>query len=166
MIDLAKHEEMRSARNLLTVATLNDLVHSCIGMVSVLCVVGRARSGKTWAAEDWFATRNDDNDLAGYLDCQGSGFGGPGSLKVGSVVRALRNDEYPKFALDGVDIVVVDEGQFRPGLVNKLIANTAPDAGTAAHRLVVLLVQNLDQLARFDFGDKQFMTYSIAGMPI
>lgn len=115
----------------MTVAVLDKLVLECLGVVPVLCIVGKARSGKTWAAEDWFAIRKDDNDLAGYLDCQGSGFGGPGSLKVGGVLRALRSDDYPKFALDGVDIVVVDEGQFRPGLVNKLIENTAPEAGTA-----------------------------------
>lgn len=166
MIDLAEHEEMRAAMKLLTVAVLNDLVQSCLGVVPVLCIVGRARSGKTWAAEDWFATRNDDRDLAAYLDCQGSGFRGPGSLSVAGAVRALRSDEYPKFALDGVDIIIVDEGQFRPVLVNTLIENTAPDAGTAAHRLVVLLVQNLEQVALFDFGKQQFMTYSTAGLPI
>lgn len=166
MIELAKNEEMRSARNLLTVAVLDKLVHECLGVVPVLCIVGKARSGKTWAAEDWFTTRDSGSDLAGYLDCKGTGFGGPGSLRVGGVLRALRSDDYPKFALDGVDIVIVDEGQFRPVMVNKLIENTAPEAGTAAHRLVVLLVQNLEHVALFDFGKKRFMTYNTAGVPI
>ena len=166
MIDLAKHEEMRLERNLLTVAALNDLVQGCLGVVPVLCVVGRARSGKSWAAEDWFALRQDDKEHAAFLDCRGSIFGKPATLEFGGVKDELRIGHYPKFALDGIDVVIVDDAPSNPKLVNELVEKTDPDAGTAAHRLIILLLQRLDELQLFDFGQKQFMTYSTAGIPI
>lgn len=166
MIDLVKHEEMRSARNLLTVAALGKLVQECIGVVPVLCIVGKARSGKTWAAEDWFATRQDDKEPAAFLNCRGGIFGKPVTLEFGSVKRDISIGHYPKFALDGVDVVIVDDAPRNPKLVNELIEKTNPDAGTAAHRLIILLVQRLDELQLFDFGQQQFMTYSTAGIPI
>lgn len=166
MIDLAKHEEMRAAGKLLTVAVLNELVRECLGVVPVLCIVGKARSGKTWAAEDWFATRKDDKEHAAFFDCRGGIFGKPATLEFSGVKQDVSIGHYPKFALDGIDVVIVDDAPRNPGLVNELIEKTAPDAGTAAHRLIILLVQRLDELQLFDFGQKQFMTYSTAGVPI
>ena len=166
MIDLAKHEEIRSARKLLTVATLDELVRECLGVVPVLCLVGKARAGKTWAAEGWFATRKDDKEHAAFLDCRGGIFGKPATLEFSGAKHDVRMSHYPKFALDGIDVVIVDDAPRNPRLVNELIEKAAPDAGTAAHRLIILLVQRLDELQLFDFGQKQFMTYSTAGVPI
>jgi hypothetical protein len=166
MIDLAKREELRSARNLLTVALLNELVQECLGAVPVLAMLGRARSGKTWAAVDWLATRRDDKEHAALLDCKGGVFGKPAIFEFGGVKRDVAIGHYPKFALDGLDVVIVDDAPCNPKLVDELIEKTAPDAGTAAHRLIILFAQRPDELQLFDFGQKQFMTYSTNGLPI
>jgi hypothetical protein len=165
MINLAKHEEMRSARNLLTVALLNRLIQKCLGVVPVLAIVGRVRSGKTWAAVDWLATRQDDKEHAALLDCRGAVFGKPAIFEFGGVKRDVAIGHYPKLAFDGIDVVIVDDAPRNPQLVNELIEKTAPDAGTAAHRLIILFAQHPNELQLFDFGHKQFMTYSTTGQP-
>ncbi|MDO8729528.1 MAG: hypothetical protein Q7K26_06665 [bacterium] len=132
----------------------------------VLCIVGRCRTGKTWAVVDWVNARNNELENAAYMDCKGIGFGGDGVLHFNAVERDLSADHYPKLALDGIDIVVVDEPGCNPVLVEKLVDRAAPDHGKSAHRLIVLLIQNTDEIERFNLREKQFRSYSTAGLPL
>ncbi len=165
-MDTLTNEEMRASKGWLTVSTVEQLVAECIGSVPVLCIVGRCRTGKTWATVDWIEGRNNDLEHAAYVDCKGIGFGGEGVVRFDGVERDVRKDHYPKFALDGIDIIVVDEPACNPALVKSLISQAAPDAGTTAHRLVVLLLQDVQHIEQFELREKQFRCYSTAGLPI
>jgi len=136
---------MLTARRLLTPAVVDRLVNECIGAVPVIGIVGRCPTGKTQAAVAWVAGR---------------------ALHFAGIEQDVRPGHYPSFALDGIDIVVVDEPALNAAFVRALTARTAPDAGTAAHRLVVLLLPDLEAASLFGFRPGQFRPYTIAGQPI
>jgi len=139
---------------------VSRLVEDCLGNVPVLCIVGRCRTGKSWAARDWIASRNDSLENVAYLDCQRIAFGDNGVLYFNFGAITVRKDQYPKLALDGIDIVVVDEAYVNAGLVRALIELTAQTTGTTAHRLVVLLLQEFRHIELFGLQPKQYRCYS------
>jgi hypothetical protein len=159
-------DELRAAKGLLTVSTVDQLVTECLGKVQVLAIVGRCRTGKTWATKDWVASRNDDLEHVAYADCQGIGFGRAGVFAFDGVECDLREKHYPKFLLDGIDVVAVDEPHLNPVFVRELLSRTAPEAGAAAHRLVVLLLQQTVWLDRFELTAEHARCYSTAGLPL
>lgn len=160
------NDAVRAQQNLLTVGTVDQLVTECIGVVQVMAIVGRCRSGKTWAARDWLNARQDKLQHGAYVDCKGIGFGRDGVVAFDGVERDLREGHYPRFALDGVDVVVVDEPRCDPELVKQLLTQTAPQAGTAGHQLVVLLLQDTLFIDELGLRPAQVRCYSVAGLPI
>lgn len=159
-------DELRAAKGLLTVSTVEQLVAECLDTVQVLTIVGNCRTGKTWATKDWVASRNNALEHVAYVDCTGIGFGRTGVVAFNGVERDLREKHYPRFALDGIDVVVVDEPHINPVFVRTLLSRTAPEVGAAAHRLVVLLVQQTRLLAELGLDAKHARCYSTAGLPI
>lgn len=159
-------EELRTAKSLLAASTVDQLVAECLGTVQVLAIVGRCRTGKTWATKDWVASRSNALEHVAYVDCQGIGFGSTGVIAFDGVERDFREKTYPKFTLDGIDVVVVDEPHCNAEFVKALLSRTAPGVGAAAHRLVVLLVQDTRFLDELGLGAKHARCYSTAGLPI
>lgn len=159
-------DELRAAKSLLSVSTVDQLVAECLGTMQVLAIVGRCRTGKTWATKEWAASRKNALEHVAYVDCQGIGVGGPGIIAFDGVERDLREKTYPKFALDGIDVVVVDEPHCNPEFVKALLSRTVPGAGAAAHRLVMLLVQHTRFLDELALDVKYTRCYSTAGLPI
>lgn len=160
------NDEVRAGKKLLTVSTVEQLVQECLGAVHVLAIVGRCRSGKTWATKDWVANRTDVLEHVAYVDCKGIGFKGAGVVTFDGVERDLREGLYPKFALDGIDVVVVDEPCCNPVFVKALLSKTAPEAGASGHRLAILLVQDMRCLNELGLRPNQARCYSTAGLPI
>jgi hypothetical protein len=159
-------DELRLARNLLTVSTVAKLVKKSLGAVHLLAIVGRCRAGKTWAMKDWIAGRNDPLEHVAYVDCRGIGLGGVGVIAFNESKRELPEKTYPKFALDGVDVVVVDEPHCNPELVKAVLSRTSPAVGASAHRLVVLLVQDTRFLFELGFDVKHTHCYDTEGLAI
>lgn len=159
-------DEIRMARNLLTVATVDQLVAECLGVVQVLAIIGKCRSGKTWATKDWVAGRSNALEHVAYVDCQGIAFGRAGVVAFGGVESDLREKHYPRFALDGIDVVIVDEPQVNREFVRTLVSQTSPVAGSAAHRLIVLLSQDVYLFRELGLDPKHVRCYSTAGLPI
>lgn len=159
-------DELRTAKSLLTVSTVDQLVAECLGTVQVLGIVGRCRTGKTWATKDWVASRNNALEHAAYVDCKGIGFGSTGVIAFNDVEHDFREKTYPKFVLDGIDVLVVDEPHCNPEFVKALLSRTAPGAGAAAHRLVVLLVQDTRFIDELGLNPKRTRCYSTVGLPI
>ena len=164
-MDIDKNDELRASKGLLTTSVVHQLVTECIGNIPVLCIVGRCRTGKTWAITDWIASHTNSLEHIAYVDCQKIAFGNDAALKFADSEQAVRKGHYPKLALDGVDIVVVDEPRVNRAFVKTLISLTAPTAGTAAHRLVVLLLQAVHHVDEFEMNPKQYRCYTIAGLP-
>lgn len=162
-MNISANEALRVSEGLMSVAVVKKTVAESIGVVPVLCIVGKTRSGKTWATTDWLAGRDDDLTHAAYIDCKGIAFGHDGVLKYSNVERNLSKNHYPKLSLDGIDIVVVDEPHANAAFVRKLIERTAPEAGAAAHRLVVLLLQDIRYIEELILDKKQTRFYSTDG---
>lgn len=162
-MDIAENDQTRASRGLLTAATVGQLVAECVGHVAVLCIVGSCRTGKSWATTDWIVSRNDDLEHAAYVDCLRIGSGDDGVLQFNGGESVIRKDHYPKLALDGADIVVVDEPCTNASFVRSLVSRTAPDAGTAAHRLIVLLLQDTRNIEQFGLKPKQYRCYTTEG---
>ncbi|MYM92506.1 hypothetical protein [Duganella vulcania] len=160
------NDEVRARQGLMTVSLVEQLVTESLGAVPVLAIVGRCRSGKTWATTDWVKGRKDATEHVAYVDCKGIGFGTPGLLAFHGVERDLTAGHYPKFALDGVDIVVVDEPGCNPDFVQSLLSITSPQAGAAGHRLVILLLQSTHFLSELGLSPKMVRCYSTAGLPL
>jgi hypothetical protein len=159
-------DEIRAAKGLLTVSTVDHLVAECLGSVQALVIVGVCRSGKTWATMDWVASRSNQLEHVAYVDCRGIVFRGAGVVSFNGTERDLRENHYPRFALDGIDVVIVDEPQVNRGFVRSLLSHTSPVAGTAAHRLVVLLAQHMSWLEELGVDAKHVRCYSTAGLPM
>lgn len=158
-------EALRIEKGYLTVATVERLVAESLGAISVLAIVGRCRSGKTWAAKDWVAASDSNKNRAAYVDCKGIGFGSTGVVEFDGVSRDLPAGHYPEFSLQGVDIVVVDEPSCNKAFVQGLIRRTGPVAA-GAHRLTVLLIQHERHLVEFGLNQEIAKCYSTAGIPI
>lgn len=159
-------DEQRAAKGLLTTTTLARLVGECLGTAPVLAIVGNSRTGKTWATKDWVASRDNALEHVAYVDCKDMGFGLTGTVAFDGVESDLREKHYPRFALDGIDVVVVDEPGVNRELVRELLVRTAPKAGAAAHRLIVLLIQDTRVLNQVGIGARNARCYSTAGLPI
>jgi hypothetical protein len=142
------------------------LVRECLGKTALLGVVGSPRTGKSWAAHDWAIGRRDDIEPAAYVECLAPGFSVSYSLGSGGGVRLLRGDSYPRHALDGIDIVVVDEPARCLPFVQTLLALSTPVSGMAAHRLVVLLLQDIRLLRAFALRKGGFRCFDTCGAPI
>lgn len=163
---LSKNEQFRIDHELMTVAQFDELVQECLGKITLLGVVGSRRTGKSWAAHDWVIGRRDDIELAAYVEYLAPGLSVSYSLGFGGGVRLLRDDSYPRYALDSVDIVVVDEPARCLPFVQTLLTLSSPVAGTAAHRLVVLLLQDVRLLRAFALREGVFRCFDTCGAPI
>jgi len=153
------NEVLRTERGLLTVSLIEQLVAKSLGEVHVLCVIARCRSGKTWAAKELVQERSDDLQTIAYVDCQRMVFGELGAIFFNGNKRDIRKDSYPKFDLDGIDIVVVDEPTCNIEFVKELIDKTTPELGAAAHRLTVLLLQDTYHVRQFHQVGKNFLCF-------
>lgn len=151
---------------MLTTSTVGQLVKKSLGTARLLAIVGKCRSGKTWALKDWIAARHDMLEHVAYVDCRGIGLGGMGVIAFNGATFDLPENTNPKLALDGIDVVVVDEPHCNPQMVEAILSRTSPAAGASAHRLVLLLVQDTRFLAELSLDAKHMHCYSTEGMPI
>lgn len=160
------NEQIRIDRNLMTVAQFDLLVTECLGRRTLVGIVGNSNTGKSWAARDWVNHRRDDIELAAYIDCRFPGLSVSYSLSIGGGIRMLHGDCYPRQALDGVDIVVVDDPAYCLPFVQTLVTLTSPTAGAGAHRMVVLLLQDIRLLRALTLSKNQFRCFTTSGKPI
>ena len=159
-------EQQREREGWMTVSTFQQLVDECLGVVKVLCVQGTSCTGKTWAASDWVSEQTNSAYNAAYIDCKGIAFGTPVEVKFDGVIRDTKEGEYPSIALDGIDIVVVDEPNMNRSLVPKLYSHTEHRNSVFTHRLLILLIQDIKELQRFSIPLDEIRCYTVAGMPV
>lgn len=162
----SQHDHARRARGLLTLDVLDDMITGSLGQVPLLCIVGPTRSGKTWAATEWAAARSGGLVPAAYADCRDLVEQGVGSLHWSTTVKKLWASRYPRFALDGIDIVIVDEPLRNVGFVHLTFARTGVKAGLSAHQLVVLLLQDLRHLPHLGLPVSRCRFCDTAGRPL
>lgn len=161
------NEAIRLARNLLTVATVDELVHECLGTVRVLVIVGRTRTGKSWALQDWSQeTRHAESLKIGFVNCKDMIFERPVTVSFDGAIHKTPPDVYPSRLLEPANVVIVDEPQLCPDLVNAAFEQLRRPTEGSAHHLLVLPVLNTRILGCFAIPAKAMRCYSVAGLPV
>jgi len=150
-------EQERQRRNLLTVETVETMVDESLGRIDVLCIIGPTGSGKSWALNDW-AKKN--KTKVAYIDCQKVHLGEHAVMRYGPRTSDVEDDELMIKNTDA-QVFVVDESQSKIDLVDKLFKQ----CNRAVNRLLILPLQDLDQLAKFQIPIDQRRCYSVAGLP-
>lgn len=159
-------ELSRRNAGFLTEAVVSHLIAEAIGEAKVLCIVGRARSGKTWALRDWAATARKQDLEAAYIDCKGIAFDRPVDVHYSERIIQIGAGVYPMFTIAQADVVIIDEPEMNPQLVRSVYLHTSAHRSLFTHGLLVLAIHDLQTLKILPARKTDIRCYSVAGVPI